>query len=342
MPYYRAVAPPGAATPDRIGVLLVNLGTPDSPTYFSVQRYLRDFLSDRRVINTSRWIWLPILYGIVLPLRPFKSARNYRQIWMAEGSPLAIYTARLKSKIESRLQGLLGDRVRVALGMTYGNPSIDSAIRALAEQNVKRLLILPLFPQYCSSTTGSVFDRAVRALGQWRWLPETQFVNDYYADPGYVEALARRIEEHWTAAGGRSHLMCSYHGIPVAYVDQGDPYRAQAEATTRSVASRLELNEGEWSHCYQSRFGTVAWLQPYTEDALKDLAARGIRRVTVVSPSFAVDCLETLQEVAIEYADKFSKFGGERLSLVPALNDDDRHADLLVSVIRNRLRGWSS
>jgi protoporphyrin/coproporphyrin ferrochelatase len=342
MPYYRAVAPAGAATPDRIGVLLVNLGTPDSPTYFSVQRYLREFLSDRRVINTSRWIWLPILYGIVLPLRPLKSARNYRHIWMPEGSPLAVYTARLESKIESRLQGMLGDRVRVALGMTYGNPSIDSAIHALAEQNVKRLLILPLFPQYCSSTTGSVFDRTVRALGQWRWLPETHFVNDYYADPGYVEALARRIEEHWASAGGRSHLMFSYHGIPVAYVDQGDPYRAQAEATTRSVALRLELKEGEWSHCYQSRFGTVAWLQPYTEDALKDLAARGIRRVTVVSPSFAVDCLETLQEVAIEYADKFSKFGGERLSLVPALNDDDRHADLLVSVIRNRLRGWSS
>jgi len=342
MPHYRAAAPAAAATPDRIGVLLVNLGTPDSPTYFSVQRYLREFLSDRRVINTSRWIWLPILYGIVLPLRPLKSARNYRHIWMPEGSPLAVYTARLESKIESRLQGMLGDRVRVALGMTYGNPSIDSAIHALAEQNVKRLLILPLFPQYCSSTTGSVFDRTVRALGQWRWLPETHFVNDYYADPGYVEALARRIEEHWASAGGRSHLMFSYHGIPVAYVDQGDPYRAQAEATTRSVALRLDLKEGEWSHCYQSCFGTVAWLQPYTEDALKDLAARGIRRVTVVSPSFAVDCLETLQEVAIEYADKFSKFGGERLSLVPALNDDDRHADLLVSVIRNRLRGWSS
>jgi ferrochelatase len=342
MPYYRAVAPAAAATPDRIGVLLVNLGTPDSPTYFAVQRYLREFLGDRRVINTSRWIWLPLLYGIVLPLRPLKSARNYRQIWMPEGSPLAVYSTRLERKIASRLKETMGDRVRVALGMTYGNPGIDAAIHALAAQNVKRLLVLPLFPQYCSSTTGSVFDQTVRALGFWRWLPETRFVNDYYADPGYLDALARSIEEHWAAAGGRSHLVFSYHGIPAAYVDQGDPYRAQAEATTRAVASRLKLTDGEWSHCYQSRFGRVVWLQPYTEDTLKDLARRGVRRVTVISPSFAVDCLETLQEVAIEYAEKFSRFGGEQLSLVPALNDDDRHADALVSVIRDRLGGWES
>lgn len=342
MAYYRAVAQAAAAAPDRIGVLLVNLGTPDSPTYFSVQKYLREFLGDRRVINTSRWIWLPILYGIVLPLRPFKSARNYRQIWTPQGSPLAVYTARLQLKIESRLAAIFGDRVRVALGMTYGKPTIDSAIQALAEQNVKRLLVLPLYPQYCSSTTGSVFDRTVRALRRWRWLPETRFVNDYYAQPGYIEALAARIEEHWAAAGERSHLVFSYHGIPVAYVAQGDPYRAQAEETTRLVAAKLGLDESEWSHCYQSRFGTVVWLQPYTDDKLKELAARGIRKLTVVSPSFAVDCLETLQEVAIEYAETFLKLGGERLSLVPALNDDDRHADVLVAVIRNGLSGWPS
>jgi len=342
MSHYRAVAQAAAATPERIGVLLVNLGTPDSPTYLAVQRYLREFLSDRRVINTSPWVWLPILYGIVLPLRPIRSARNYRQIWMGEGSPLAVYSARLARKIESRLRESPGDRVRVALGMTYGNPSVDGAIHALAAENVKRLLVLPLYPQYCSSTTGSVFDRTVRALGHWRWLPETRFVNDYYADPAYVEALAARIEQHWARTGERSHLVFSYHGIPVAYVDQGDPHRDQAEATTRLVAARLGLEPGAWSHCYQSRFGSVAWLQPYAENALRDLAARGIRKLTVVSPSFAVDCLETLQEVAIEYAGKFQEFGGERLTLVPALNDDDRHADVLTSVIRKHLGGWSS
>jgi len=340
MPHYRAAAPAAAATPDRIGVLLVNLGTPDSPTYFPVQRYLREFLGDRRVINTSRWIWLPILYGIVLPLRPIRSARNYRQIWMPEGSPLAVLSARLGAKITARLDDLLGDRVRVALAMTYGRPSIDKAVQALAEQNVKRLLVLPLYPQYCSSTTGSVFDRTVSALKRWRWLPETRFVNEYYSDPDYLDALAASIEAHWRSLGGRTHLVFSYHGIPLAYVEEGDPYRAQAEATSRAVASRLGLGEDEWSHCYQSRFGTVEWLQPYTEDTLKELAARGLRTLTVVSPSFAVDCLETLQEIAIEYAHKFRTFGGERLSLVPALNDHDRHADVLVSVIRGHLGGW--
>ena len=180
----------------------VNLGTPDSPSYFAVQRYLRDFLGDRRVIDTSRWIWLPLLYGVVLPFRPLRTVRKYRKIWMPDGSPLAVYSTRLTDKIGERLQAALGDRVRVALGMTYGNPSIASAITLLAEQNVKRLLVLPLYPQYCSSTTGSVFDRTSRALRRWRWLPETRFVNDYYDDPGYIDALAARIEEHWAEAGG--------------------------------------------------------------------------------------------------------------------------------------------
>lgn len=340
MPHYRAVAPAAAATPDRVGVLLVNLGTPDAPTYFPVQRYLREFLGDRRVINTSRWIWLPILYGIVLPLRPLKSARNYRRIWTSGGSPLAVHSARLAEKITDRLVASMGDRVRVKLAMTYGRPAIEGAIHALAAENVKRLLVLPLYPQYSSSTTGSVFDRTVRALARWRWLPETRFVNDYCADPDYLAALTASIEAHWKEAGARSHLMFSYHGIPLSYVEQGDPYRAQADATTRAVVSRLGLAAGDWSHCYQSRFGPVRWLQPYTEDVLKELAARGIRKLTVVCPSFAVDCLETLQEVAIEYAHKFAAFGGETLSLVPALNESDAHADALASVVRKQLGGW--
>ena len=265
MPYYRAVAQAAARTPERIGVLLVNLGTPDAPSYFAVQRYLREFLGDRRVIDTSRFVWLPILYGIVLPLRPIRTVRNYRKIWMQDGSPLAVYSNRLASKIDARLRELFGDGIRVALGMTYGNPSIASALHGLAEQNVRRLLVLPLYPQYCSSTTGSVFDRTARELQRWRWLPETRFVNDYFADPGYIEALAARIEEHWTQAGERSHLLFSYHGIPAVYVKEGDPYKAQAEETSRLVVARLGLGTDEWSHCYQSRFGSVVWLQPYTE-----------------------------------------------------------------------------
>jgi len=292
------------------------------------------------VINTAPALWLPILYGVVLPFRPLKSAKNYRKIWMQDGSPLAVYSRRLTNKLGDRLHGALGDRVRVALGMTYGNPSIDSALSILAEQNVRRLLVLPLYPQYCSSTTGSVFDRTAAALGRWRWLPETRFVNDYCADAGYIDALCARIREHWERAGERAHLVFSYHGVPASYVSEGDPYQAQAEATTRAVVTRLQLASEDWSHCYQSRFGRVRWLQPYTEDTLDELAKRGKRKLTVVSPSFAVDCLETLQEVALEYRDKFRELGGESLELVPALNDDDRHVDALIGIVINHLQGW--
>jgi ferrochelatase len=340
MVHYRAVAQPAVSAPARIGVLLVNLGTPDSPSYFAVQRYLRQFLSDRRVINTSRFIWLPLLYGVILPFRPLKTVRNYRKIWMRGGSPLAVYSKRLTDKVGAVLQSRLGDDVRVALAMTYGNPSIAGAIKALAEQNVKKLLVLPLYPQYCSSTTGSVFDRASKVMHRWRWLPETRFVNDYHNDTGYIDALAASIRNHWEQVGERPHLLFSYHGIPAVYVKEGDPYQAQAEATTRMVVSRLGLAEEDYSHCYQSRFGSVVWLQPYTEDTLEKLAKRGLRKLTIVSPSFAVDCLETLQECAIEYRDKFLELGGEKLTLVPALNDDDRHAEALAKIVQNQLAGW--
>jgi ferrochelatase len=268
--------------------------------------------------------------------------RNYRKIWTRSGSPLAVYSKRLTDKVAALLRETLDDKVRTELAMTYGNPSIARAIKSLAEQNVKRLLVLPLYPQYCSSTTGSVFDRTCRVLQRWRWLPETRFVNDYFSDAGYIAALAARVEQHWSELGERSHLLFSYHGIPAVYVAEGDPYQAQAQETTRLVVSKLGLLPEQWSHCYQSRFGSVVWLQPYTEDTLKSLAQRGVRRVTVVSPSFAVDCLETLQEVAIEYRDKFKEMGGERLTLVPALNDDDRHAQLLTRIVLNQLGGWET
>ena len=339
MPYYRAVAQ-AAATPERIGVLLVNLGTPDSASYFAVQRYLREFLGDRRVIDTSRLIWLPILYGFVLPLRPLRTARKYRKVWMAEGSPLAVLSKRLTAKVGAMLEKGCGSNVKVALAMAYGNPSIESGIRALAEQNARKLLVLPLYPQYCSSTTGSVFDRTSAALKRWRWLPEIRFINDYHNDLGYIAALTASIERHWEQIGERSHLLLSYHGIPATYVKEGDPYQQQAETTTRMLVARLGLAPEQYSHCYQSRFGSVIWLQPYTEDTLIELAKRGVRKLTVVSPSFAVDCLETLEEVAMEYRDKFLALGGERLTLVPALNDDDVHAELLTAIATRHIQGW--
>jgi ferrochelatase len=344
MPYFHAVAP-ATASPDksaasRIGVLLVNLGTPDAPTYFAVQRYLREFLSDRRVIDNSRLIWLPLLYGVVLPFRPLRTARNYRKIWMKEGSPLAVYSKRLAAKISSSLDTSLGNRVHLELAMTYGSPNIARAIESFASQGIDKLLVLPLYPQYCSSTTGSVFDGTQRALKRWRSLPESRFINDYHDDGGYIDALSGKIRRHWEAIGERSHLLFSYHGIPASYVAKGDPYQRQTEATTRLVVARLGLKETEWSHCYQSRFGRVTWLQPYTLDKIKELADRGIRDLTVASPSFAVDCLETLEEVAIEYRDRFLEWGGKRLTLVAGLNDDDEHARALATIIQNRLTGW--
>lgn len=340
MAYFRASPPAAAAAPERIGVLIVNLGTPDAPSYFAVQRYLREFLSDRRVIETARLIWLPLLYGIVLPFRPLRTRRKYRKIWMPGGSPLAVYSARLAEKMSLRLRDSFGDRVRVALGMTYGNPSIASALQSLDEQNVKKLLVLPLYPQYCSSTTGSVFDRVSLALRRRRWLPEARFANGYCSDPGYIDALSAKIRDHWAEAGERSHLLFSYHGIPAAYSAAGDPYRTQTEATTRAVVATLNLAQGQWSHCYQSRFGRVVWLQPYAVDTLAALAGRGVRKVTVVSPSFAVDCLETLEEVAIEYRDLFLRMGGERLTLVPALNDDRTHVEALTRIAENQMKNW--
>lgn len=340
MPYYRTVAPLPAATPERIGVLLVNLGTPDSPSYRDVQRYLRQFLSDRRVIDTPRAIWLPLLYGVVLPFRPFKTAANYRKIWMPEGSPLAVYSRRLAAKIAMALGSASGADLRVELAMSYGNPSIDAALERMAEHNVRRLLVLPLYPHYCSSTSGSVFDGVSRALSRVRWLPETRFINDYHNDSGFIAALAGRIETQWRESGERSHLLFSYHGIPASYVERGDPYQAQAEVTTRLVAERLGLQPGDWSHCYQSRFGRVEWLKPYTVDTIENLAARGVRKLTVASPSFAVDCLETLEEVAMEYHHLFLSKGGEQLTLVPGLNDGDDHVAALTAVIKSRLSGW--
>jgi ferrochelatase len=344
MAYFHAVAPAAASatasTSGRLGVLLVNLGTPDSTSYFAVQRYLREFLSDRRVIDTPRLIWLPLLYGVVLPFRPFKTARNYRKIWMSEGSPLAVYSRRLAVKISAALHARYAGRVRVELAMTYGSPGIERAIRSFAEHGIERLLVLPLYPHYCSSTTGSVADGVNRALQRWRCLPETRFINDYHDDALYIDALATQIQRHWSAMGERSHLLFSYHGIPASYVAKGDPYQRQTETTTRLVVARLGLAQGEWSHCYQSRFGRVTWLQPYSLDTIKALADRGVRKLTVASPSFAVDCLETLEEVAIEYRDRFLEWGGEELTLVAGLNDDEDHVQALASLIEKRLAGW--
>jgi protoporphyrin/coproporphyrin ferrochelatase len=341
MAYYPAAAPAAARAPERTGVLVVNLGTPDAPSYWDVQRYLREFLSDRRVITTSRLVWLPLLYGVILPLRPLKTARKYRSIWMTEGSPLAVYSRRLADKLGALLKAQEGDDVCVELAMTYGNPGIGRAIERLSAQQVRRLLVLPLYPQYCSATTQPVFDRVAAALDKSGWSPAVRQINDYCRDPGYIAAWAGRITAAWAERGERSHLVLAYHGIPAKYVTDGDPYQQQTQMTTRLIAERLKLQPDEYSHCYQSRFGRIEWLQPYATDVLAALPRRGIRKLTLASPSFAVDCLETLEELGMDYRQQFLSQGGERFDLLPCLNDGQEHAALLADLIRQNLAGWA-
>jgi ferrochelatase len=340
MAYYRASGDAPDETPERVGVLIVNLGTPDAPRYGAVLRYLREFLSDRRVIETTPLLWLPLLYGIVLPLRSIRTAANYRKIWLPEGSPLLVYSRRLVEKIAASLTRQFGDQIRVSLAMTYGRPALAEAIWQLARANVTRLVVLPLYPHHCASTTGSVFDRLTRALRRVRRVPELRFIGDYHQDPGFITSLASQIETHWNEQGARSHLLFSYHGIPAAYVARGDPYQRQAEQTTRLVAQALKLKDGDYSHCYQSRFGRVEWLKPYTQDTVVRLARAGVEELTVVSPSFAVDCLETLEEVAIEYRQLFLDHGGRQLTLVPGLNDGKAHVAALTRLIEAQLQDW--
>jgi ferrochelatase len=324
----------------RIGVLLVNLGTPEAPSYGPVRRYLGQFLRDRRVIELCPYAWWPILYGPVLTFRPRKSAAAYRKIWLEDGSPLLRYSERLTAKLQLDLESRLGKHVRVALAMTYGRPSVKDEIEDLFRHGVTRLLVLPMYPQYSGTTTGAVFDAVARVLMRWRSLPHLRLVRDYHDDPAYVAALAARIERSWQEAGRRSHLLLSYHGIPVKYVEKGDPYQVQAMHMSALVAQRLGLAPTDWSVSFQSRFGPTEWLQPYTDQALRGLLAAGVRDVTVASPAFSVDCLETLEELGVEYRQQFMAGGGNSFTLVPALNDDDAHAAALAAIVLRNLQGW--
>lgn len=313
------------------GVLLVNLGTPSSPTYGAIRRYLGAFLGDRRVVEACPAYWYPILYGPILTFRPLRTAKLYRAVWRQEGSPLLVYSKRLAAALQQRL----GDtaRVRVELAMTYGEPSIAAAIERLQAAGIQKLFVLPLYPQYSGSTTGAVFDVLTTVLRRWRRVPDLRFISDYHDEPAYIAALAAKVREVWSRSG-KSHLVLSNHGIPVKYVELGDPYRRHVERTTQLLVAALGLSESEYSPVFQSRFGPTTWLQPYTDDRLLELAAAGVRDVTVVTPSFAVDCLETLEEIAETSRAKYLAAGGERFTLVPALNDSPEHVTALAAVLQ--------
>jgi ferrochelatase len=326
---------------ERIGVLLANSGTPDSPSVRDVRRFLAKFLGDPRVVELARALWLPILHGLVLRTRPRRSARKYRQIWTPEGSPLSVLSQQLKAA----LAGTLAQRVlapfSLELGMLYASPSIPEAMQRLRESGAQRILVVPLFPQYCGASTGPVYDQVTAELRRWRWLPELRFIAEYPDHPGYIEALRASVEQHWQAHGRTRHLLVSFHGVPERYFHQGDPYYCKCQKTARLLADELMLKEDEWSVSFQSRVGPVKWLQPYTSDVVRQLAARGVDQLTVVCPGFALDCLETLEEIEIENRELYLKAGGRLFQYVPALNARAEHARFLADLIAQHCQGWT-
>ncbi|TXI06282.1 MAG: ferrochelatase [Rhizobium sp.] len=317
----------------KTGVLLVNLGTPDAPTPGAIRRYLREFLSDPRVVELPRAIWLPVLYGFILPFRPKKLVHAYQSVWTERGSPL-LDVSRQQAR---QLQTLLGADVPVALAMTYGSPSVAEQLAELKQKGVGRIIVLPLYPQYSGTTTAAAMDVIFKVLAGERCLPELHTINDYHAHPAYIEALAASVRRHWQTHGAGEHLLMSFHSIPQRYVKQGDPYDAQCKITAKLLAEALQLKPEQWSISFQSRLGREPWLQPYTDIILPQYAAKGIRTVDVICPGFSADCLETLEEVAIRYREDFLAAGGTGFRYIPALNADDAHIRMMQTLVQSAL-----
>ena len=320
--------------PATTGILVTNLGTPDAPTPAALRKYLAEFLSDPRVIETPRLLWWPILHGFILRLRPRRSARAYREVWTEAGSPLLVISEKQCRAIRSALGEDDGAPFRVELGMRYGNPSIRSALEKLRSYNLNKLLILPLYPQYSAATTASTFDAVAAVLKTWRRIPQLRMITSYHDDPGYIDALVESIRDQWAQSGKADKLLFSFHGLPRDYVLAGDPYSDECHATARLVAGQLELDKNRWEVSFQSRFGPREWLQPYTDKLLREWGKTGIEHVQVICPGFAADCLETLEEIEIRNRDCFLSAGGKKFTYIPALNDQPRHIAALCELIR--------
>ncbi len=324
---------------DRVGVLITNLGTPASPATGDVRRFLAEFLSDPRVVEVPRPLWWLILHGVILRIRPARSARAYREVWGEEGSPLMVNSKRQRDALRARLANQHAS-IQVALGMRYGEPSIASALGELRAAGSRRILVLPLYPQYSATTTASTFDAVAKVFERWRWIPELRFVNHYHDHPRYIEALAERVHERWENEGRAARLLFSFHGIPLRYFQSGDPYYCQCQKTARLTAERLGLEEHEWYVSFQSRVGREEWLKPYTDVTLERWGREGVESVQAICPGFAADCLETLEEIDQEYRELFLTSGGKRFSYIPALNDQATHLDALAEVIMRDIAGW--
>lgn len=320
----------------KIGVLITNLGTPDEPTPSALRRYLAEFLWDPRVVDLPRPLWWLILHGIILRVRPARSARAYRQVWSEKGSPLMVISRDQQCLLQQQLDAVAPGRYHVALGMRYGNPSIASALDELRQAGVDEVTVLPLYPQNSCSTSASTLDAIATALKKTRRVPSLNFIVDYHDDPRYIQALADSIREHRDGRMDAEILLMSFHGTPLRYREEGDPYYEQCARTAALLAAELGLADDQWLLTFQSRFGREEWLQPYTDKTLEKLAAKGVKRVEVVCPGFSADCLETLEEIAVENRDIFIRAGGEGLFYIPALNSRDDHIAMMCSRITSR------
>ncbi|MBP2170191.1 ferrochelatase [Erwinia toletana] len=316
---------------DKPGVLLVNLGTPDAPTTPAVKRYLKQFLSDPRVVDTPRWLWWPILNGAILPIRSPRVAKLYASVWMDEGSPLLVYSQRQRNALAARLD------MPVELGMSYGNPSLKSATDSLMAQGVTRLIVLPLYPQFSCSTVAAVWDGLTAVFSGYRSLPDVQFIRDYAEHPAYIAALKASVERSFAVHGKPDLLVMSFHGIPQRFADEGDDYPQRCHDTCAALTAALGLGAGEVMLTFQSRFGREPWLTPYTDETLKSLPAKGVKHIQIMSPGFSADCLETLEEISEQNREFFMHAGGSKFEYIPALNDDAGHIEMMVELV-NRQR----
>lgn len=321
----------------KVGVLLVNLGTPGAPTSSALRSYLKQFLGDPRVVEANRLVWWFALNGVILNTRPKKSAHAYQTVWTDEGSPLMV----ISKQQQQALQAKFGDHeAMVELGMTYGNPSIEQGLNKLREQGCNRLFVLPLYPQYSGSTTAAVTDQVFDVFKSWRRVPDVRVLSAYHDEPAYIDALANSVREHWDKHGKAEKLMMSFHGIPKRYANNGDPYQLHCEQTAKLLADNLGLQDDAWMLTFQSIFGREEWLQPYTASQLKTWGAAGIKDVDVICPGFAADCLETLEEITVENKGYFIEAGGKGLRYIPALNDRDDHIAVLEGLVERECAGW--
>lgn len=324
---------------NKIGVLLVNLGTPKAPTAADLRVYLREFLSDPRVVEVPRVIWFLILNLFILTFRPKRSAEAYASIWQQQGSPLLINSLKIRDKIRAELEP---QEYVVELAMRYGQPSVEDTIASMEQQGINKLLVFPLYPQYSATTTASTFDAIAKALTKRRRIPELRFINQYCDNDLYIKALADSVRRHWQQHGQAQKLILSYHGVPKDYWDKGDPYICLCHKTTRLVAEELGLNESEIMTCFQSRFGRQEWVKPYTDETLKSLPEQGVKNIQIMCPAFSADCLETLEEIEEENKEYFIEAGGESYQYIPCLNDDAQHIEALTQVIAQHVQGWQA